>query len=327
MARTLQLIEQDIRQLDAAVEAIAQDLHNAYRTYFDTLGQALRQQLILASYHLCTQGYPEQFLALSFSQRQAFQRDLRQQAQQAQTQLLAKLMPPRPMPPSDRPRSQNLLDALMQLSERSKESGEESDAPDFSTDPSPELLEQLEQSEQPEQLEPMASHRATTSPTHPSPEDPPLQVDDHRPITPYDLVRWRNALEEAIAAQLQEVSHTANRLLQKSGILSSSLPDPLLEVASKADMMADASTGPPNLLKLRIEAESEAEGTESAQLIVIHLRLSEIEFSDPSFSLKRATIRELSAKLNQIGRDFRRLQREKAIAEAESAWRSSWYDD
>lgn len=47
------------------------------------MGQALRQQLILASYHLCTQGYPESFLKLSLSQRQKLQKGMRKLAKSA----------------------------------------------------------------------------------------------------------------------------------------------------------------------------------------------------------------------------------------------------
>ncbi|MEO0686034.1 MAG: hypothetical protein AAFY76_13590, partial [Cyanobacteria bacterium J06649_11] len=70
MARPIERIEQDIVELEKTIKVIAQQLQNAYTSYLEVLGQALRQQLILASYHLCTQGYPESFLKLSLSQRQ-----------------------------------------------------------------------------------------------------------------------------------------------------------------------------------------------------------------------------------------------------------------
>jgi hypothetical protein len=49
----------------------------------------VRQQLILASYHLCTQGYPEPFLSLPFSARQQLQQAIRKLGQNAAEQLIA----------------------------------------------------------------------------------------------------------------------------------------------------------------------------------------------------------------------------------------------
>ncbi|MDP5338264.1 MAG: hypothetical protein NWQ28_06775, partial [Nodularia sp. (in: cyanobacteria)] len=77
MARAIELIERDIAALQEAIRAIAAELHNAYASYLTTLGQAVRKQLILASYHLCTQGYPENFLKLSLNQRQKLQQGIR----------------------------------------------------------------------------------------------------------------------------------------------------------------------------------------------------------------------------------------------------------
>jgi hypothetical protein len=291
MVRAVQTIEQDIQRLNEALGAIAQDLYTAYETYLNTLGEALGKQLMLASYHLCTRGYPDRFLALSFSQRQHLQQALRQLGKRSQQQLHQLLTFPKPLPPAKT--TPSVLDVMI------------------GGHPAPED-------------EPVSD--PVSSPEAALPDPPPAPPLD-RPLSPHDMVRWRDDLERAIAELLQEISHEANRLLQRTQVLSSALPEPVLEVASKADMLADAS-GPPNLLKLRIEAESDNnDEAETAQLVVIHLRLSEIEFSDPTFSLKRAKIRELCAQLSHIGHDYARVHREKAIAEAEAAWRSSWYED
>ena len=91
MARAIELIERDIAALQAAIRAIATELYNAYASYLTTLGQALRKQLILASYHLCTQGYPENFLKLSLNQRQQLQQAIRNLGQEAAELLLSYL--------------------------------------------------------------------------------------------------------------------------------------------------------------------------------------------------------------------------------------------
>lgn len=91
MARPIERIEQDIVELEKAIGLIAEQLQNAYSSYLEVLGQALRQQLILASYHLCTQGYPESFLRLSLSQRQKLQGAMRKLAKSAAQDMQALL--------------------------------------------------------------------------------------------------------------------------------------------------------------------------------------------------------------------------------------------
>jgi len=89
MARAVERIERDIAALEEEIGVIAAELGSAYTNYLTALGQAVRQHLILASYNLCTQGYPEPFLSLSFSQRQQLQQAIRKLGQQAADQLLA----------------------------------------------------------------------------------------------------------------------------------------------------------------------------------------------------------------------------------------------
>ena len=91
MARPIERIEQDIVELEKAIGVIAEQLQNAYSSYLEVLGQALRQQLILASYHLCTQGYPESFLRLSLNQRQKLQSAMRKLAKSAAQDMQALL--------------------------------------------------------------------------------------------------------------------------------------------------------------------------------------------------------------------------------------------
>ncbi|MBW4643914.1 MAG: hypothetical protein KME23_13140 [Goleter apudmare HA4340-LM2] len=88
MTRAIERIERDITVLQEAIGAIAAQLHSAYASYLVTLGEAVRQQLILASYHLCTQGYPENFLSLSLNQRQQLQQAIRKLGYGASEKLL-----------------------------------------------------------------------------------------------------------------------------------------------------------------------------------------------------------------------------------------------
>ncbi|MBD0334265.1 MAG: hypothetical protein ICV62_02150, partial [Cyanobacteria bacterium Co-bin13] len=72
------------------------------------------------------------------------------------------------------------------------------------------------------------------------------------------------------------------------------------------------------------EADDERDMT---HLVAIHLRLSDIEFADAQASLWRSKLREAVGKLKQLGSRYQKKQRELAIAEAELAWRSTWYDE
>lgn len=274
MAGSVERIERDLAVLEEAIAEIAKEFYSSYSSYLAALGQALRQQLILATYHLCTQGYPNQFLHMSFSQRQQLQQSLRRLAEQTKETLLAQL------------RSPNQSVVLSTLTHDSNNGNAEELAP----------------------------------PT--APEETPIK-------DPKALVMWQEELEAAIAKILQGISRDSNRLLQQAGILSKKLPEPVLEAAAKVEATAEGIAGPPNLLNLVIEAESDAELQSSTvtHIIAIHLRLSEIEFADPTTISLRHQIRSLSARLNTIERDYQKKQRERAIAEAEAAWRASWFDD
>lgn len=76
MVAALEQIQANLTALQQAIAEIAEDLCTLYANYLDVLGRAIRQQLILASYHLCTQDYPKAFLHLSLSQRQELQQTL-----------------------------------------------------------------------------------------------------------------------------------------------------------------------------------------------------------------------------------------------------------
>ena len=264
MARAIERIERDIAALEEAVSAIAAELRSAYASYLTALGQAVRQQLILASYHLCTQGYPESFLRMPFSQRQQLQQAIQMLGQHASDQLIA--------------------------------------------------------------------HTKVGS-AHPTTEEEPHPLtpsSSDRPSNPMELVQWQQNIEIAIANTLKTTSREANRLLQQAGILPQKLPSPLLEAAANSsEASAEPIVGPPNLLNLLIETENNQESEDSTvtHIVAIHLRLSEIEFADAAVRAGRNQIRNLEVRVRSLGREYYKKQRERAVAEAEAAWRASWFDE
>jgi hypothetical protein len=295
MARAIERIERDIAVLQEAIQAIAKELQSAYTSYLAALGQALRKQLILASYHLCTQGYPENFLKLSLTQRQKLQQNLRNLGQQAAQILLSHLM--------------------------TEENVELTTTVDTIADA--EGTESVEETENPE----VTSN--ISSPIEPS-DDPAGEtyiVDISHPIA---LARWQQHLETQIQHTLRKVSHEANLSLQTAGILPQKLPEPILEAAAVAsEASAEMMPGPPNILNLviQIEDEQDAEEPSLTQIMTVNLRLGEIEFADSTLATSRKQIRDILGQLNKLGREYQKKQRERSIAEAEAAWRASWYED
>ncbi|MBD2526943.1 hypothetical protein [Nostoc sp. FACHB-133] len=290
MARAIERIERDIAALKEAIRAIAVELQTAYASYLNTLGLAVRKQLILASYHLCTQGYPENFLHLSLNQRQQLQQAIRKLGQVAAEQLLTSI------------KSQEVgLD---------KEDEEDEDE------------ENDEEDEDEENKEVTSSELLDTS------NSQSLTADTSNPI---ELVKWQQNLEEVTQDILKKLSHDANVLIQKSGVLPKKLPEPILAAAAAAasEASAEVMPGPPNLLNLVIEIENEQQSQDSGltQIMAINLRLGEIEFADVALSSERRQIRSILVQLNKLGREYQKKHRERSIAEAEAAWRASWFED
>jgi hypothetical protein len=422
MVRTVERIEQEIAVLDRSLETIAQEFRDSYRQYLTALGQAVKQQLILAAYYLCTQGYPERFLKLSLHQRQELQRSLRQVAQQSQQRFLEMLNGSQWVEDTSPRRSVVNAKALIELSKIAlgessiTENGEvvlvetnlsdedlaamDLSATDFSAtglarsdldavfrsvtsedDPESDsqennsqfgdpqfsdLQENNPQSSEAQSEQPQEPHHVTPSEAEvPSnaeqdaaqsdaptvaeildevesaqpnelrsenlrSKDAPLETAEPGDPQPHPkrLAYWQERLEEKIVEELQTLSHSVNRLLQQAEILPSRLPEPVLEVAARADLASETAASPPNLLNLIVETESdESKESSMTQLMAVRLRLSEIEFSDSSAMVGRSKIRELLARLNKLGREYQKKQKERSIAQAEAAWRSSWYEE
>lgn len=276
-------IEQDLTELSEAMAALNLEFRSTYKGYLTALGQAVRQQLILACYHLCTQAAPESFLKLSLDGRQKMQQSVRSLAMASQEKL------------------RSLVTQSESEIESELESEIESESDFFAIDfQLPAINNQFSMANSPE-----------------------------------SWARWQESIEKSIANIIKLLSRDTNRLLKQVGILPHQLPEPVLLAASQADSSGDSVAGPPNLLNLIIETNDssrseslgETRGTTAIQITAIKLRLSEIEFADADTSAWRQQIRNLSVRLNAIGRDYQKKQRELAVVEAESAWRASWFED
>ena len=325
MSGVIERIERDVNALEEAIATLAAELQRAYSSYLIVLAQAVRQQLILASFHLCTQGYPEAFLKLSRLERERLQQALRQQANAGQQQLA------------------NLLSAPVQnKNEKNWVGGDFSESEVSANEVSePEVSEpELSAAEAPERSIAAAITDGETHATELTDveadrtEDAltellqlPLSASGPTPLTPDWVVAWQKKVEAAIASALQSLSHQTNHLLQSAGILPHKLPDRILE-AAKAE--ATESIGSiPNILNLLVEVDGgEPFGkSQVMKILAIHLRLPGIEFAETGVGTWRTQIRQLSQRFNNLAQDYDRKGQELAIARAEMEWRSSWYED
>lgn len=296
---TVERIEQDLAALEEAIALLKVDFCNTYEHYLKLLGQAVRQQLILASYQICTQGYPESFLDLSFSQRQNLQQAIRVLAKQAQAQLLAHLETSTSLPDQE-----NIIVDDTSIEDNQILSSTSEQLSDF------EIIE----TDADEKLD-VSKSTQTALPQTSQPEQ---------------LLEWQEQLELAITQTLKTLSLDTNHLLQKNGIIPDKLPPAILEAAVQVEGATEAVAGSPNLLNLLMEAENEDEEKEDSTLmriVAINLRLSEIEFANPTLSAGRNQIRKLSARVSSFQREYHKKQRERAVAKSEAAWRSSWFEE
>ncbi len=77
------ILEKQLAALEKSSQVLADELQETFADYLKCLGTAVKKQLILASYYLCTQGYPERFLSLSLQERQDLQSAIRQSGRKA----------------------------------------------------------------------------------------------------------------------------------------------------------------------------------------------------------------------------------------------------
>ncbi|WP_081431379.1 hypothetical protein [Moorena bouillonii] len=298
-------IDQELAALEEAITSLTKEFQTTYSNYLTFLGQCVGQQLIMAAYRICTQGYPESFLNLSVNSRQQLQQSLRKLAQETQQQL-----------PS-------LLEQWQES--RSATTGDfggdfGNDSGDFGNDSGD---DSGDDSEMPSSTEDSPFFNALTEPS------PAAELRSKPRNSIEKLEQWLKQLESGINKTIQDVSVETNRLLHKFSIIPDKFPQEILEAAAKVEASAVETAESPNIIKIMMETKGDGETDESrlTRIIAIKLRLSEIEFADPNLTPGRNKIRDLLGKMSQLKREYYKKQRQKAIAQAEAAWRASWFED
>ena len=319
MAKSIQQIQQDLEALKVIVGEAGKELQDLYISYLNLLSQSVKQQLISASYHICTHIYPEYFIKLSLTNKQKIQQEVKELSNKVQPDLLD-LSEDKEL--QVEAKELNLVvEMLKNLPFSDKNESYKEDKINF----------QLVQAEGQES-------EITEMETEENLDDPPdsEKINQKQAVdfdNPEHLILWHKQIEKNIKKLLEQTSKQANKYLQRSGVIPSRLPAKVMEVAMKAEESAARGNGNkiqnvPNILNLLIETDKEKTVSPSniLQISLLRLRLSEIEFTDPVLNAKRTQIRTLISKINQLKHQYRDKKREYAQAEAEAAWRSSWYE-
>lgn len=331
MAASIEQLNQSLAELDKQVAELGETLRQTYASYLDALQKNARQQLILAAYHVCTEGFPEEFLRLSVSQREMLQSDVRSIARQAATQLtqLPTLGEVAALP-SFRIQSleedSDLLEESFMVEDRQSraEKFHDDDDDDDADDDESEAENEAETKEDPAQeLAALLAEVASA-------------VASQRPPSPIDQwLNWQDYVERSTRQTLRQLSHQINQVLQRASLISPNLPDAVLEAASRAEG-AETMGKLPHVVQMLVEGPgSSPEKREKSSkrpanlmhVVAVQLRLAELEFNDAETMVWRRKLREVTQRMKALGRDYRKRQRQRSIAEAQVAWRSTWIND
>lgn len=347
MTKSIQQIKQELDNTKSAVAETAVELQERYRSYLDLLSQSVKQQLILASYQVCTQFYPQSFLDLSLSSKQNLQQCIRQISIDVQPELL-NIIEQQELEPE--PNELNLMAELIKNLPKAKIKNKVQDNPEADKEEREEIdlelvkaelanietnieLIEIRDSEDEdinfEELERSAlEDRIESAPQVPSKEK--IELDN-----PKHLLLWNKQIERKIKKSLDSTSKKANKCLQESKVIPNRIPSKIIDVAmqtggNRGNKNNRRLPNAPNIIHLTIEVDSNKKTKISqnpAQISLLRLRLAEIEFSDPMLNAQRGQIRNLIGKISKLNSKHKATEQQLAVAEAQAAWRSSWYED
>jgi len=293
MAKSIKQLRSDLTVLDTEIKLLATELYECYKSYFGRLNEVLGRQLVFACYQVCTQKYPENFLALSYQQKTDLQNNIKDLGYKFLGNLsnyLAEI---------DLPDQQLFVDFPVSLTGFEPVS-------QSNNDDTEELIE--------EKIENLSSIKNKSF---------------YDGLDPADIISFYGEIEDSIGETIKEFSIIANNYLRENNVLSTQVPAKILEMAlTTKDHSSGVSDGA-NLLSLVIEKEniSSQEIKDITPIIAVCLRLEEIEFNDSILSGDRRKIMSIMTKLMDVKKRYDRLSRLYTIASAESSWRSCWSDD
>lgn len=344
MARSIRQIQQELDNIKETVAQTAQELETLYDKYIDSLSESTQKQLILAGYQLCTQIYPEAFVAMSLSQRQKLQQTLRQLSQemkqllakkptaeeltkeQADLNLIAEMLKNLPLGRTENTKNDaektpnSPIDSEINNGKFPQDEDIQSSATIMIEDDGDLVVEEV----------PEFSFEKLQNLTNQEFNSP--QITEIDLANPQHLVLWHKRIETIIRKALDDTSRKANKCLQDFSVIPNRLPSKVIELAIQAgesNSEPGKSRKMPNILSLVVETEKGQKNKKATatQISLLRLRLSEIEFSDARLSSQRNEIRTLLKKVKRLENLYQEKRQEYKISEADAAWRSSWYEE
>lgn len=335
MTKSIQQIQQELDDIELTVGETAVEFQAKYRNYLNLLSQSVQQQLILASYQICTQFYPQAFLQLSLSNKQELQQTLRQIAQQVQP-ILLRIIEEQELEPELS--ELNLMAELIKNLPTSKR-------PDKTPEETPEKFESIDlesvkaELANLENVEFIEIDASDGSELVDLPLETPLKPPTKQPVelnNPEHLILWHRQIERKIKFNLERTSKKVNQCLQNCQIIPHRIPTKIIDVAIQTDGNKGAKnnrkvSNTPNVMHLAIETEPGNKKSNSnqniTQISLLRLRLAEIEFADPILNAQRGQIRNLISQISKLKSKYQVTKHQSEVAEAQAAWRSSWYED
>ncbi|BAZ45534.1 hypothetical protein NIES4102_25580 [Chondrocystis sp. NIES-4102] len=333
MTKSLEHIKQNLNNLELAVTETAVELEKYYQSYLNVLSLSVKQQLILASYQICTQFYPQAFLNLSLSNKQDLQQLLRHIGIDLKP-ILDSILAEKELEPE--PKELNLMTELIKnLPKPKKRKGDEKEEEEEAEEGILTAIDYETVKAQLGNIELIAIDTSLQEQLEVENTEAETEKQAINPRNPEHLILWHKQIERKIKKTLDSTSKKVNKLLQDSGIIPDRVPSKIIDVAIQTDANGGNRNSRqlpnlPNILHLAIESEKENHNSAldtAFQISLLRLRLAEIEFSDHSLNAQRGQIQKLINQIKKLNYQYISLKHEVAVAEAQAAWRSCWYED
>jgi hypothetical protein len=289
MSKSIKQLSNDLTILNEKIKDLATNLQDLYYHYFENLSSVVKRQLTVATYQICTQKYPTAFLDLSYQKRY----DLQQKIKGLKTVF-----------------QEDLFKALSSITLNNNQVIQE-------------FYSKIIKAITEEGISPQEnlSDGEIT-------EDSETNSVKEEELDSQDLIKLQLDIEDCLEECLTNISHRANKCLQEAHILPDKIPSKIIEMALQAEENTSLVSGAPNLLSLLIEREDKSDNNiDITPIVAVCLRLTEIEFNDPSLNVIRQKINTFLKQLDEVDNEYQKKRQKYSIALAESAWRSSWNEE
>ncbi len=298
MTKSIKQLENNFKALDNKVIDLAEKLQDLYKDYLPHLIKVVQREIMVATYQICTQKYPEAFLHLSYGQRTKLQEKIKVLALEFPAQLINGF---------------KQIDIIENL---------------FVQNLHQEILAILPISEVSEKIEKEIVENEDNVQQEVMSKESNLKINSNfLQVKPEELINFQFNLDDSLEERLTDLSNKTNKSLQEVNILSDKIPNQILAIALEAEENTSIVSGAPNLLSLFIEKEPKSDELDLTPIVAICLRINDLEFHDSTLNLIKQKMTQILTQLSDLSEEYDQVQEEYAIAQAEVAWRASWYEE